>query len=95
EGARQLAERHPLIGDVRGHGLFIGIELVHDRGSLEPAADAVDFVLAEMKHRHHILLSSEGPLYNVLKIKPPAPFSNDDCDRFLTALDEVLTRFSA
>ncbi|MDB5556436.1 MAG: 4-aminobutyrate transaminase [Rhizobium sp.] len=95
EGARRLAERHALIGDVRGHGLFIGIELVHDRKTLEPAADALDFVVAEMKRRHHILLSSEGPLHNVLKIKPPAPFGNEDCDRFLTALDEVLTQFSA
>ena len=95
EGARWLAGRHTLIGDVRGHGLFIGIELVHDRQTLEPAADALDFILADMKRRHHILLSSEGPLHNVLKIKPPAPFSNEDCDLFLAALDDVLTRFSA
>ena len=94
DGARALAARHPLIGDVRGQGLFVGIELVHDRQTLSPAADATDFVLAEMKRRHHILLSSEGPLHNVLKIKPPAPFGAADCDRFLAALDDVLTRFA-
>ncbi|MBB4062907.1 aminotransferase class III-fold pyridoxal phosphate-dependent enzyme [Gellertiella hungarica] len=93
-GARALADRHSVIGDVRGHGLFIGIEMVHDRQTLAPAADAVDFLLVEMKEKHHILLSSEGPLHNVLKIKPPAPFGEADCDRFLDALDEVLTRFS-
>lgn len=95
DGARALAERHPLIGDVRGHGLFIGIEMVHDRETLEPAADTVDFLLANMKRRHHILLSSEGPLHNVLKIKPPAPFSAEDCDHFLAALDAELTRFES
>lgn len=95
EGARALSAKHPLIGDVRGHGLFIGIEMVHDRETLEPAADAVDFLLANLKRRHHILLSSEGPLHNVLKIKPPAPFSAADCDRFLAALDAELTRFES
>ncbi|WP_411033731.1 aminotransferase class III-fold pyridoxal phosphate-dependent enzyme [Shinella sp. BYT-45] len=89
-GARVLAERHPIIGDVRGHGLFNGIELVRDRKTLEPAAEELDLVIAEMKQRHRILLSSEGPHHNVLKVKPPAPFSAEDCDRFLAALDETL-----
>jgi 4-aminobutyrate aminotransferase-like enzyme len=76
---------------VRGLGLFNGIELVRSRRTLEPAAAAVDQVIAEMKARHRILLSSEGPHHNVLKIKPPAPFSAGDCDRFLAALDEILS----
>ncbi|NRP72571.1 2,2-dialkylglycine decarboxylase [Ensifer psoraleae] len=92
DGARRLAERHPTIGDVRGHGLFNGIELVRDRDTLEPAATELDFVIAEMKRKHRILLSSEGPHHNVLKIKPPAPFSAENCDYFLDALDEVLAR---
>ncbi len=91
DGARALAGRHEIIGDVRGHGLFNGIELVRDRRTLEPAAAELDFVIAEMKRRHRILLSSEGPHHNVLKVKPPAPFGADDCDRFLAALDETLT----
>ena len=91
DGARALAERHALIGDVRGQGLFNGIELVRDRETLEPAAEELDFVIAEMKRKHRILLSSEGPHHNVLKVKPPAPFSAADCDRFLAALDETLT----
>ncbi|HEV7304984.1 aminotransferase class III-fold pyridoxal phosphate-dependent enzyme [Ensifer sp.] len=94
DGARVLANKHPIIGDVRGHGLFNGIELVRDRETLEPAARELDFVIAEMKRKHRILLSSEGPHHNVLKVKPPAPFSVEDCDRFLNALDETLGRLS-
>ncbi|MEM9633609.1 MAG: aminotransferase class III-fold pyridoxal phosphate-dependent enzyme [Pseudomonadota bacterium] len=90
-GARSLADKHSIIGDVRGHGLFIGIELVRDRETLEPAAEELDDVIRKMKSRHGILLSSEGPHHNVLKIKPPAQFSLEDCDYFLNSLDEVLS----
>ncbi|MFS8046654.1 aminotransferase class III-fold pyridoxal phosphate-dependent enzyme [Rhizobium sp. BR 314] len=92
DGVRALAARHEIIGDVRGHGLFNGVELVRDRKTLEPAAAELDFVIAEMKRKHRILLGSEGPHHNVLKVKPPAPFSTEDCDRFLDALDETLSR---
>ncbi|RKD69185.1 aminotransferase class III-fold pyridoxal phosphate-dependent enzyme [Rhizobium sp. WW_1] len=92
DGVRALAPRYEIIGDVRGHGLFNGVELVRDRETLEPAAAELDFVIAEMKRKHRILLSSEGPHHNVLKVKPPAPFSVDDCDRFLIALEETLSR---
>ncbi|KOF17212.1 4-aminobutyrate aminotransferase [Ensifer adhaerens] len=94
DGARALAKRHAIIGDVRGYGLFNGIELVRNRETLEPAASELDFVIAEMKRKHRILLSSEGPHHNVLKVKPPAPFSAEDCDYFLEALDETLGRLS-
>ncbi|MES0808931.1 aminotransferase class III-fold pyridoxal phosphate-dependent enzyme [Roseibium sp. SCPC15] len=90
-GVKALANKHPIIGDVRGHGLFIGIELVRDRDTLEPAAEELDEIIRSMKTRHGILLSSEGPHHNVLKIKPPAQFSFEDCDYFLSALDEVLS----
>jgi len=90
DGARRLAERHPLIGEVRGLGLFNGIELVRDRQTLEPAAAETESVIAEMRRRHRILLSSEGPHHNVLKIKPPAAFSMENCQTFLAAFDEVL-----
>jgi 4-aminobutyrate aminotransferase-like enzyme len=92
EGARALALRHEVIGDVRGMGLFNGIEMVRSRATLEPAPEVVDHVIRVLKRDHHILLSSEGPHHNVLKIKPPATFSAQDCDRFLMALDEVLSR---
>jgi 4-aminobutyrate aminotransferase-like enzyme len=89
ERLRRIARRHPLIGDVRGLGLFIGIELVRDRGSLEPAAEEAKHVIEGMRDRG-VLLSIDGPLYNVLKIKPPICFSEDDADRLADTLDEVL-----
>ncbi|MCU1394261.1 MAG: 4-aminobutyrate transaminase [Ilumatobacteraceae bacterium] len=88
-GLRALAERHSIIGDVRGHGLFIGVELVRDRTTLEPAAAELGHVIEAMKARR-ILLSTEGPHHNVLKIKPPIVFSAANCDEFLSALDQVL-----
>ena len=92
QGARDLAQRHEVIGDVRGMGLFNGIELVRNRETLEPAPEVLEHVIGAMKRDHHILLSSEGPHHNVLKIKPPAAFSAQDCARFLSALDQVLSR---
>lgn len=92
QGARDLAQRHEVIGDVRGMGLFNGIELVRNRETLKPAPEVVEHVIGAMKRDHHILLSSEGPHHNVLKIKPPAAFSAQDCARFLSALDQVLSR---
>jgi 4-aminobutyrate aminotransferase-like enzyme len=89
QGLHQLQDRHPLIGHVRGRGLFIGVELVRDRESLEPAAAEAGQVIEEMKERG-FLISTDGPLHNVLKIKPPMVLQADDIDRTLHALDEVL-----
>jgi 4-aminobutyrate aminotransferase-like enzyme len=88
-GLEALKQRHALIGDVRGLGLFIGIEFVRDRATLEPAAKETKAVVEALKRRG-MLLSIDGPLYNVIKIKPPLVFDEADCDRFLTGLDEVL-----
>ena len=90
DGARDLAKRHEAIGDVRGLGLFNGIELVRDRTSLAPAPELLARVITRMKQDHQILLSSEGPLHNVLKIKPPAAFGAAECDLFLSSLDQAL-----
>lgn len=89
-GLGALADRHQIIGDVRGHGLFLGVEMVRDRETLEPADDELTRIVEAMKARR-ILLSTEGPHNNVLKIKPPIVFSGDNCDEFLSVLDEVLT----
>jgi 4-aminobutyrate aminotransferase-like enzyme len=90
EGLSSLGEKHALVGDVRGMGLFLGVELVRDRESLEPAtAEAAD-VINDMKERG-ILLSTDGPFENVLKIKPPMVFTRDDADRVVTELDSVLS----
>jgi 4-aminobutyrate aminotransferase-like enzyme len=89
DGLRELQTRYPLIGDVRGLGLFIGIELVRDRETLEPADTEASQVIDEMKVRG-FLLSTDGPLHNVLKIKPPMVLTEQDVDETLEALDEVL-----
>ena len=93
EGLTVLAERHPLIGDVRGLGLFIGVELVRDPDTLEPADSELKIIVEAMK-AEGVLLSTEGPHHNVLKIKPPLVISAAECDRFLDKLDAVLARFA-
>lgn len=88
-GLRDIAQRHPLIGDVRGRGLFLGVELVRDPDSLEPAAEEAAQVIEAMKEAG-ILLSTDGPLHNVLKIKPPLVVTRSDVDRVVETLDQVL-----
>ena len=88
-GLRDLAGRYTLIGDVRGRGLFLGLELVRDRTTLTPAPQHATYVVERMRERG-ILLSTEGPLHTVVKMKPPLVFSEDDAAALLTALDQVL-----
>jgi len=88
-GLRQVAERHEPIGDVRGAGLFVGFELVRDRATRDPDADlAGDLVnrAAELG----VLLSTDGPDHNVIKIKPPLVFSDADADRLVETVEMVL-----
>ena len=89
-GCEHLKTEHAVIGDVRGLGLFVGIELVLNRGSLEPAAEIATYVVNRMKESG-ILLSTDGPLHNVLKVKPPLVFTESDADRLVSTLDAVLS----
>jgi 4-aminobutyrate aminotransferase-like enzyme len=88
-GLRRLVDRHELIGDVRGAGLFLGVELVRDRSALEPAASEASHLVNRMKDRG-ILLSTDGPLDNVIKIKPPLVLTEDDVDMVVRVLDDEL-----
>jgi 4-aminobutyrate aminotransferase-like enzyme/Ser/Thr protein kinase RdoA (MazF antagonist) len=88
-GLSSLMDRHGVVGDVRGRGLFLGIELVSDREVRTPDPDAARYVVDRMKE-HGILLSADGPDDNVIKIKPPLPFSGSDALRVVEALDKVL-----
>jgi 4-aminobutyrate aminotransferase-like enzyme/Ser/Thr protein kinase RdoA (MazF antagonist)/murein DD-endopeptidase MepM/ murein hydrolase activator NlpD len=90
EGLNTLVEKHALIGEVRGMGLFLGIELVEDRDTLAPAAAVASYAMEGMRQRR-VLLSTDGPLHNVLKIKPPLTFSAGDADRLVQDLDRVLS----
>lgn len=88
-GLRGLMERHHLIGDVRGLGLFIGIELVLDRHTLEPAGAEASYIANRMRD-HGILVSTDGPYHNVLKIKPPLVFTAENADFFVATLDKIM-----
>ena len=89
DGLRRLRQKHEIIGDVRWMGLFLGIELVRDRTTLEPAAAVAAYVAERMKDRG-ILIGTEGPRHNVLKIRPPMCFTAADADSLLATLDSVL-----
>lgn len=90
DGLRDLQRRHACIGDVRGQGLFIGAEFVQDLDTRTPDRTRAKAVVEAMK-AHHVLLSTEGPDDNVLKIKPPIVFSQANAEQFLDTLDQVLT----
>ncbi|TWW63180.1 Ethanolamine-phosphate phospho-lyase [Takifugu flavidus] len=85
-----LKRKHPLIGDVRGRGLFIGVELVKDRLTLTPATAEAQEVIYKLKEEK-ILLSADGPHRNVLKFKPPMCFTPEDAELVAAKLDPVLT----
>lgn len=85
---RQLAEAHAMIGDLRGAGLFIGVELVRDRASKEAACPEASRIVNHLRE-NGVLISTAGPLSNVLKIRPPLPFSFDNADTLIRALDRA------
>jgi 4-aminobutyrate aminotransferase-like enzyme/Ser/Thr protein kinase RdoA (MazF antagonist) len=89
-GLEGLKENHPLIGDVRGLGLYVGVELVTDRQTLAPATAHADYIINRMKD-HGILISTDGPLHNVLKMKPPIVFTEQNADEVIQALGKVLS----
>jgi len=88
EGVRQLYEKHPLIGDVRGKGLMIGIELVRDRQTKERATDERNAVVQAMFRRGVLIL---GAGKNALRLAPPLVLSKAQGDSVLKTLDESLT----
>lgn len=88
KGLKELQAQHPIIGDVRGPGLFQGFELVKDTDKLTPAAEEASY-LANRMREHGILMSTDGPFYNVLKIKPPMCFDGKNVDFLIETLDKV------
>jgi 4-aminobutyrate aminotransferase-like enzyme len=88
---RELADRYSIVGDVRGSGLFWGVELVRDRDTLEPAGAEASFVANRMRERG-VLLGTDGPYHNVVKIRPPMPFTADDGERLVDELEAALSK---
>jgi 4-aminobutyrate aminotransferase-like enzyme/Ser/Thr protein kinase RdoA (MazF antagonist)/murein DD-endopeptidase MepM/ murein hydrolase activator NlpD len=89
EGLRGLKDQHELLGDVRGLGLYIGAEIVADRTTRAPDAVRASRIRERLRE-HRILLSTDGPDDNVLKIKPPLVFNLEDADRLILTLGKVL-----
>jgi 4-aminobutyrate aminotransferase-like enzyme len=89
EGLRDIAKRYDCIGDVRGAGLFIGVELVSDRKSKSPDTALATHIVNSMRNRF-VLISAAGPHANILKIRPPLPFSSANADQLLTTLEAIL-----
>jgi 4-aminobutyrate aminotransferase-like enzyme len=86
---RLLVDRSPLVGDVRGSGLFIGVELVRNRETLEPATTEASDVVNRLRDEG-ILIGTDGPYHNVLKIRPPMPFTAEDADVLASALASLV-----
>ena len=94
EGLLRLQATHDLIGHVHGRGLFVGVELVLDRATKAPAKPAARWVRERMKELG-VLVTSTGPLGNIIKIRPPLVFSLSDAERCLTALTRALAEVPA
>ncbi len=88
-GLRSLAGEFEIIGDVRGSGLFLGVELVRDRHTLEPAPDEAAFVVNRMRQRG-VLVGTDGPYHNVIKIRGPMPLSLPDADQVVDTMARAL-----
>ncbi len=89
DGLTQLAARHESIGDIRGIGLFLAVDLVSDRDTREPATDLASKIVNGLRDRG-VLTGSIGPHDNILKLRPPMVFSTENADYFLEIVDGVL-----
>ena len=91
DGFRRLAEKHPIIGDIRGKGLMVGVELVKDRATKVPAKDETIEVF-EMAKDMGLLIGKGGFYGNVLRIKPPMCFTKADADFLLEVIEVCLAK---
>ena len=91
DGLRKLADKHPIIGDVRGQGLMIGVEMVKDRATKVPAKEETARVF-ELTKDHGLLIGKGGFFGNVLRIKPPMCLHQADADFLLDTLDLCLEK---
>lgn len=88
-GLRALAKKHDMIGDIRGKGLFIAVDLVTDHESREPAAEQCARIIEHMRESG-VLVAAIGEARNIVKIRPPLVFRQEHADICLAALDGAL-----
>ncbi len=89
DGLKKLQSCHEAIGDIRGFGLFIGVDLVRERKTRAPATELAAFVKNRLRE-HRILIGTEGPFDNILKIRPPLSIESDDIRMILSCLSREL-----
>jgi 4-aminobutyrate aminotransferase-like enzyme len=94
DGLRSFVDRHALVGDVRGSGFFLGVELVRDRESLEPTDQEASHVVNRLREEG-ILAGTDGPYHNVVKIRPPMPFDETNAAYLVEVFDRILSEASA
>jgi 4-aminobutyrate aminotransferase-like enzyme len=94
DGIRSLAKRHECIGDVRGTGLFLAVELVSDRQARTPATKLAWNMVNDLRERG-VLTGSIGPDDNILKLRPPMVLTRSDADYMLDILDQSLAANAA
>ncbi|NLR97731.1 aspartate aminotransferase family protein [Rhizobium sp. P38BS-XIX] len=87
---QRLAEKHSIIGDVRGSGLFMGTEFVMDKQTKEPATAEATRIVNEMRERG-VLMGKIGIHQCATKIRPPMPFTRENADYMLSIFDDVLS----
>ncbi|MFK7814040.1 MAG: aminotransferase class III-fold pyridoxal phosphate-dependent enzyme, partial [Maribacter sp.] len=90
---RKLQQNHKVIGDVRGSGLFIGIDIVH-AGTKQTNYELAQYLKNELR-QEHILISTDGPDDSVLKTKPPLCFTKNNVDSVIKAIDSILSNLSS
>ena len=89
-----LRAEHPIIGDVRGFGLFLGIDLVNDQTTRAPATKQASYVVNRLRDTG-ILAGTDGPEQNVIKLRPPLIISESDTELFTSELEEILREDAA
>jgi 4-aminobutyrate aminotransferase-like enzyme len=89
KGLKSFVGKYRMVADARGAGLFLGVELVRDPFTLEPAAAEASFIANRMRE-HGILLGTDGPFHNVVKIRPPMPFNASDAEYLLATFEKIL-----
>jgi len=93
-GLAELQQKHEILGDIRGSGLFLGLDLVRDRETREPATVQATYIVNRLCERG-ILAGTDGPHHNVIKLRPPLIFTEPDADLFNSTLDGTLSEGSA
>jgi len=89
DGLKSFVGKYHEVADARGAGLFLGLELVHDLSTLEPASAEAGFISNRMRD-HGILLGTDGPYHNVVKIRPPMPFDRSNAEFLLETMEKIL-----